>query len=133
MTDPRFYEWLWQLEDEIRENVPMVYYHVWDNYPAPIFNKPWYESNDFIATISKVTSNNVREVAPDVNEKYIPHAVNTDIFRNIKYDPQGRNIVNQARQDNPVVKDKFMFFWNNRNARRKQSGTLLFWFTIFRP
>ena len=35
MTDPRFYDWLWQMEDEIRENIPMVYYHVWDNYPAP--------------------------------------------------------------------------------------------------
>lgn len=131
MTDPRFYEWLWQLEDEIRENVPMVYYHVWDNYPAPVFNKPWYESNDFIATISKVTSNNVREVAPNVTERYVPHAVNTDIFRNIKKDAEGQNIVNQARQDNPIVKDKFMFFWNNRNARRKQSGTLLFWFKKF--
>ena len=25
-------------------------------------------------------------------------------------------------------KDKMMFFWNNRNARRKQSGTLIYWF-----
>jgi glycosyltransferase involved in cell wall biosynthesis len=27
--------------------------------------------------------------------------------------------------------DKFIFFWNNRNARRKQSGTLIFWFKEF--
>ena len=26
MTDPRFYTWLWEIEDEIRKNVPMVYY-----------------------------------------------------------------------------------------------------------
>ena len=39
MTDPRFYGWLWEMENEIRANVPMVYYHVWDNYPAPVFNK----------------------------------------------------------------------------------------------
>ena len=39
MTDPRFYGWLWQLENEIRKNVPMVYYHVWDNYPYPMYNK----------------------------------------------------------------------------------------------
>ena len=27
--------------------------------------------------------------------------------------------------------DKFVFFWNNRNARRKQSGSLIFWFKDF--
>ena len=39
MTDPRFYEWLWEIENEIRPLVPIVYYHVWDNFPAPHFNK----------------------------------------------------------------------------------------------
>ena len=39
MTDPRFYEWLWQIENEVRPNVPMVYYHVWDNKPYPTFNR----------------------------------------------------------------------------------------------
>ena len=56
MTDPRFYEWLWLMDNEIRDKVPMVYYHVWDNHPAPVFNKGWYESNDVIASISKVTN-----------------------------------------------------------------------------
>ncbi len=55
MTDPRFYGWLWQIENEIRPLIPMVYYHVWDNYPYPTFNKLNYESNDVILTISKVT------------------------------------------------------------------------------
>ena len=27
--------------------------------------------------------------------------------------------------------DKLIFFWNNRNARRKQSGSLIFWFKEF--
>ena len=35
MTDPRFYVWLWEMEDEIRDKIPMIYYHVWDNYPYP--------------------------------------------------------------------------------------------------
>ena len=80
MTDPRFYEWLWKFEDEIRSVVPMVYYHVWDNFPAPKFNRSYYLSNDVIATISKVTSDIVKEVTPEVEEKYIPHAVDSDIF-----------------------------------------------------
>ena len=31
----------------------------------------------------------------------------------------------------PGSEDKMIFFWNNRNARRKQSGTLIFWFKEF--
>ena len=45
MTDPRFWGWLWMIENEIRPHVPMVYYHVWDNYPYPTFNKKYYDSN----------------------------------------------------------------------------------------
>ena len=29
------------------------------------------------------------------------------------------------------LEDKFVIFWNNRNARRKQSGSLIFWFKEF--
>jgi len=54
MTDPRFYGWLWQMEDEIRPLVPMVYYHVWDNYPPPKYNKVFYDSTDVIVTISRL-------------------------------------------------------------------------------
>ena len=44
MTDPRFYGWLWGMENEIRQNIPMVYYHVWDNYPYPKYNELSYRS-----------------------------------------------------------------------------------------
>ena len=81
MTDPRFYGWLWQIENEIRKNVPMVYYHVWDNYPYPMYNKKFYDSNDVIASISKVTHDIVNNVSPDVENHYVPHAVDSDIFK----------------------------------------------------
>jgi len=29
------------------------------------------------------------------------------------------------------LKDRFVFFWNNRNARRKQTGSLIHWFNDF--
>ena len=86
MTDPRFYEWLWLIENEIRPQVPMVYYHVWDNYPYPKFNKPYYASNDHVACISKLTYDIVQTVAPEVDSSYIPHAVDTDIFSKIDPD-----------------------------------------------
>lgn len=126
MTDPRFYTWLWNIEDEIRPKVPMIYYHVWDNYPYPKFNKLYYDSNDVVCTISKVTDDIVRTVSPDVKCVRIPHTVNTDIFKNRRDEPNIQNLINKANS-----KDKMVFFWNNRNARRKQSGTLIFWFKEF--
>ena len=128
MTDPRFFPWLWEIEDEIRSLIPMVYYHVWDNYPYPQFNNVWYESTDAIATISKVTSDIVQNVSPTVWERYIPHSVDTKVFKDLsKTDKQ----VKELKENNPYCKDKFICFWNNRNARRKQSGTLIYWFKDF--
>ena len=129
MTDPRFYEWLWDFEDEIRSVVPMVYYHVWDNYPLPKFNKPFYNSNDVIATISKVTSDIVQRVSPEVEEHHIPHAVDPIVFRKHE-NTQEASLVRKIRQDNNLG-DKFVAFWNNRNARRKMSGSVVWWWKAF--
>ena len=126
MTDPRFFAWLWEIEDEIRSLIPMVYYHVWDNYPYPTFNKVWYDSNDFIAAISKVTHDIVQNVAPDVDTAYLPHAVNTSIYKEASEEDKLK-----LRKESGFSEDKFVVFWNNRNARRKQPGTLIFWFKEF--
>lgn len=125
MTDPRFWEWLWMMENEIRPLCPIVYYHVWDNYPYPHFNAKYYESNDRIACISKVSHDIVKTVSPDVESVYMPHSVNTDIFK-----PMSTEERRKIRQDtfHPEDLDRFVVFWNNRNARRKQSGTLIWWF-----
>jgi len=125
MTDPRFYDWLWAVENEIRAHVPMVYYHVWDNYPYPKFNRKFYLSNDHVACISKVTHDIVQTVAPEVDSSYIPHAVDGDIFK-----PHTADEVKAWRMSKNLD-DKFVCFWNSRNARRKQSGTLIWWFKDF--
>jgi len=125
MTDPRFYEWLWAMDNEIRSMVPMVYYHVWDNYPAPVFNKHFYDSNDLIASISKVTHNVVSDVSPDVENIYLPHAVDSRYFK-----IGDKDEIKEFRKAKGF-EDKFVFFWNNRNARRKMSGSLIYWFSKF--
>jgi glycosyltransferase involved in cell wall biosynthesis len=125
MTDPRFYTWLWDIEHEIRAHCPMVYYHVWDNYPYPTFNKVWYNSTDHIACISKLTHDIVQTVSPDVGSSYIPHAVNMDVFAPM--DPE----ITAAFRKEKKLDDKFVVLWNNRNARRKQSGSLIYWFKAF--
>ena len=127
MTDPRFYGWLWEIENEVRANVPMVYYHVWDNFPPPEFNADFYNSNDVVACISKVTHEIVKTVSPNVESCYLPHAVNSEIFKPLEKDK--KDSLNKLKQN--ITKgntNKKVFFWNNRNARRKQSGTLVWWF-----
>ena len=127
MTDPRFFPWLWEIENEIRSLVPMVYYHVWDNYPYPVFNKPWYDSTDVVVTISKLTSDLVQTVSPTVEEHYLPHAIPTEVFK--KMDKS--NVSHFRKEQFGIEDDHFLIFWNNRNARRKQSGSLIFWFNDF--
>lgn len=131
MTDPRFFPWLWIIEQEVRPLVPMIYYHVWDNKPYPMFNKRFYDSNDKVVTISKVTDEIVRNVSPDVDTEYLPHAVDGSIFAPMSQDSlkefrNGFYNIPEGEDDNKVT-----FFWNNRNARRKQSGSLIWWFKEF--
>ena len=128
MTDPRFWGWLWDIENEIRPLMPMVYYHVWDNYPAPMYNRKFYLSNDRICAISKLSRDIVAEVAPEVKLDYVPHAVDSKVFRPLT-DEQIRDLRQKNFHKDDV--DKVIFFWNNRNARRKQSGSLVFWFKAF--
>jgi glycosyltransferase involved in cell wall biosynthesis len=122
-TDPRFFEWLWEIEDEIRVNIPMVYYHVWDNYPYPQFNRKFYLSNDMIVTISKLTDDIVRTVAPEVKTLYLPHSVDMNVFCN------QTEMGNKFKEQN--FPGKTLFFWNSRNARRKMSGSVIWWFSEF--
>ena len=126
MTDPRFYGWLWNMAQEIRPIVPMVYYHVWDNWPAPVFNKKFYDSNDEIVAISKVTRDIVAAVSPDVELTYLPHACDSEVFKPLSDEDTTKfrsEFLQQPERENSTI-----FFWNNRNARRKQSGTVLQWF-----
>ena len=132
MTDPRFYGWLWEIENEVRAVCPMIYYHVWDNFPAPKFNRRFYRSTDEVVCISKVTHKILQEVAPDVSSHYLPHAVNTNDFKKLNSTDERparlREQIYSHADEDLLNKDKKIFFWNNRNARRKQPGTLIWWF-----
>ena len=134
MTDPRFYGWLWEIENEIRTHIPMIYYHVWDNFPAPKYNRRFYRSTDEVVCISKVTHEILKEVAPNVSSCYLPHAVDDDVFKPLKSAEHKekiasirKSLLDMASPQNRNANKK-IFFWNNRNARRKQSGTLVWWF-----
>lgn len=66
-TDPRYWVWLYHMEAEIRNNIPIVYYHVWDNVPHPRYNRDYYRSSDTILSISKQTHNIVKNVLGEEN------------------------------------------------------------------
>ena len=84
-TDPRFWGWLYQMEHELRRNIPIFYYNIWDDLPYPMWNEPFYESCDLIMNISKQTVNivdNVRRFKPvgDWDNTYVPHGINEKNF-----------------------------------------------------
>jgi len=70
-TDPRYWIWLFELEREIRTKIPIFYLTIWDDLPAPMYNKDYYESCDVMMCISKQTENIVKMVVgkdnPEIN------------------------------------------------------------------
>ena len=91
-TDPRFWDWLYQMAPEFNtgENaIPLLYYNIWDDAPPPMWNKPFYESCDALYCISKQTMGLVRAVLGEDNYRlveqesdkrlvsYIPHGVSS--------------------------------------------------------
>lgn len=128
MTDPRFYQWLFMMSDEIRDRgIPLLYYHVWDNYPVPEFNKAAYQSCDFVGCISKLTHDILCKLGMEENSGYIPHAVNPDVFK-----PYERDAIKEKRKE--LMKehaDKFLIFYNSRNARRKMTSDIIKVFKSF--
>tara|TARA_R110000824_G_scaffold24497_2_gene86232 strand:+ start:5794 stop:7065 length:1272 start_codon:yes stop_codon:yes gene_type:complete len=131
MTDPRFWGWLWEMENEIRPLMPMIYYHVWDNYPYPRYNRPAYLSNDVIVSISQLTNDLVKNVAPEVELHHIPHAVDSEIYKYLGADNRKKIRETNVNPSGASLDDKFIILWCNRNARRKHSGTLILWFKEF--
>jgi hypothetical protein len=83
-TDPRYWVWLFQMENEIRKKIPIIYLNIWDDLPAPIYNKSFYESCDCLMSISKQTKliNELvlGEKAKDKILTYVPHGINAKHF-----------------------------------------------------
>ena len=70
-TDPRYWVWLWQMENEIRSKIPIAYLSLWDCPPAPLYNAPYYESCDLIMSISKQSKNLTNLVLGSTNNTEI--------------------------------------------------------------
>jgi glycosyltransferase involved in cell wall biosynthesis len=129
-TDPRYWIWLYQMEHEIRQQCPLIYYNIWDDLPYPFWNEDYYESCDLLMNISKQTQNIVKNVLrrnpkPDWAVQYVPHGINEKAVRPLTDTDPDWNEYQQMRQRFSDMGIEFLVFWNNRNIRRKQPGDLI--------
>ena len=126
-TDPRFFVWTWQMEDEIHQVCPIAYWHVWDNDPYPAFNNAFYEGTDLINCHSYKTYEMVHEHFPN-RTNFIPHALPESVFFQMPEEEikaHKKKLLGEARQDH------FVGMWINRNAKRKRPNDVLYSWKLF--
>lgn len=136
-TDPRYWIWLFQMENEIRKKVPMIYLNIWDDMPAPLYNKSYYESCDTLMAISKQTQNINRLVlgdkAKDKIIRYVPHGINEKTFFPITefMKKEQDALANKRKQIFGDFEPEFVVFYNARNIRRKCTSDLVAAYSLF--
>ena len=135
-TDPRYWVWLFQMEQEIRKKIPIIYLNIWDDLPYPMYNKAYYESCDALLAISKQTENINRCVLGEVAEekviKYVPHGINENYFFPITSDkPEYLALQDFKKRLYGNKEYDFTLLYNARNIRRKSVSDLMLAWKIF--
>ena len=133
ITDPRYFIWLFNMEHEIRRNIPITYLNIWDDYPAPMYNQPYYEACDLLMGISKQTVNINKIVLGDKGKnklfRYIPHGLDSKIYKPIP--KTDLDLIKFKKLLFGEVDPKFVLFFNSRNIRRKQIPDAMLAFRYF--
>jgi glycosyltransferase involved in cell wall biosynthesis len=135
ITDPRYFEWLFAMENEIRQEMPIIYLNIWDDFPTPLYNKAFYESCDALLAISKQTKLINELVLGDKAEnkiiEYVPHGLNHNVYYPLEskedleeFDQFKKHIFGGKEKD-------FVLFFNSRNIRRKQIPDTMLAFKYF--
>ena len=132
-TDPRYWVWMYQMENEIRQQCPLVFYTIWDDLPYPMWNRNFYRSDDMLLGISKQSTNIVKNVLRDHQKedwavKYVPHGIEPK-----KFFPIINDLEFEVWKEKFLEKEKYDFvvLWNSRNIRRKNaSDIILAWRTF---
>ena len=132
-TDPRFWGWLYNMEQEVRRNIPLLYLNIWDDIPDPMWNKEAYASCDLLMAISKQTYGINHRVLTRFNQEtpshritYVPHGINTEMFYPItEGDKSWNNLLNESKKIREGNDNRFVVMWNNRNIHRKHPGDVV--------
>jgi glycosyltransferase involved in cell wall biosynthesis len=137
-TDPRYWTWLYQMEHEIRQEIPLMFYTIWDSLPAPMYNRNFYRSDDGLFCISKQTYNIVKNVLGDeAKEKtivYLPHGVDhvNKFYPIAEDDTEGTELMSKVKTETLGGLDlDFTVFYNARNLRRKMTSDVLLAYNHF--
>ena len=130
ITDPRYFTWVFEMENELRKKLPIAYLNIWDDFPAPQYNEEFYESCDALFGISKQTAliNQIvlGNKADNKIIKYVPHGLDPETFYPIKNDDTELKSFNQQLFNGKSY--DFVLLFNSRNVRRKNiSDTILAW------
>lgn len=137
-TDPRYWIWLYDIEHEIRQHVPIFFYHIWDDLPDPKYNRDYYESCDWIGCISKQTYGITKRIGRLDNGKtwkpredwqvsYVQHGVSS-AFKPLL---ETQISVDSKRKLYDGKEYDFVIFWSNRNIRRKQAPDVIWAYKNF--
>jgi glycosyltransferase involved in cell wall biosynthesis len=133
ITDPRYFIWLFNMENEIRKSIPIAYLNIWDDYPAPMYNLPYYEACDLLMGISKQTVNINKLVLEDkaINKviRYIPHGLNSDLIKPL--DKKDEKLLEFKKHLFKGKQYDFALLFNSRNIRRKQIPDTLLAYRYF--
>ena len=136
ITDPRYFEFIFQMENELRKKLPITYLNIWDDYPTPLYNKAYYEACDLLMGISKQTVNINKLVLGDKKAekviRYIPHGLDSKIFSPIIENDSRLPEFNHFKQQ-VLGKNEYDYvvFFNSRNVRRKQVPDTMLAFRYF--
>tara|TARA_Y100000593_G_scaffold95015_1_gene198304 strand:- start:45898 stop:47253 length:1356 start_codon:yes stop_codon:yes gene_type:complete len=130
-TDPRFWIWLYNIEHEVRTQIPIFYYNIWDDLPDPLYNRNYYRSSDLLMAISKQTYGINKRVVPEYEDwqiTYVPHGVDADNYHSIdKSDLR----LTQFETKLDINNYNFKILFCNRNIRRKMPGDVILAFKHF--
>lgn len=134
-TDPRYWVWLFEIEREIRSKVPIFWLNIWDDYPAPMYNRDYYDSVDVLMSISKQTKNiNELVLQEKVQGKlieYVPHGINENTFFPIGKEHYLAADLLKFKESTLPVESEFTVFYNSRNIHRKRTADHILAFKIF--
>jgi len=133
ITDPRYFIHIFNMEVELRKKIPISYLNIWDDYPAPMYNKPYYKACDLLMGISKQTVNiNNIVLGEDAKNKvirYVPHGLNHNIYKPLDKNDEGLLKFKKDFFNNNIP--EFIVFFNSRNIRRKQIPDTMLAFRAF--
>jgi len=139
-TDPRFWEWLYRMNGELKVQIPLIYYDLWDDLPSPNYNTAFYQSCDLLININRQTHLMVESLLEKENTcdlyykkkkqdlskillDYVPHGINPKSY--FPLHPNDDQVIKYKQKIFGNKELDFVVFYNNRNVRRKQTSDVI--------